>query len=161
MKTLLLLCLSISVACIAGGCASFPQSRSYSVTVGNIGNKTICIDQIELCPKHTAGFVDSIPVGTLTKGEWAGYGPFCDILKEVTVKWNVVETGKTYMRNIAIKLPKRFYNEEWNSRLYFYINPDREKVWVAYSVFDEREEEYVIVDSEGKSFPIDDYAEAE
>lgn len=160
MKNLFLLCLFISIVCVVG-CASIDFSHSYSVTVNNIGNSTIKMEEIELYPEYIVGFVNSTPEGTITKGAWEGCGPFYDIQKEVIVKWKVVETGKTYTQKIAITLPKGFYNEEWNSRLCFYINPDRKKVWVAYSVFDEKEENYVLVDSEGKLFLIDDYAEVE
>lgn len=162
MKSLLLSCLSISLVCIASGCASFFQSRSYSVAVENIGNKTIEVTQIELYQKSKSGMGGLFPEGVYAAGMGASYFPYWNIpYKEVTVKWRVVETGKEYSQRISIKIPKGFYNEEWLSRIIFYINPNKEKVWVVYDIFDEAKDAYVIVNSEGDPFTIDDYAEVE
>jgi len=124
----------------------------------NIGNETIDLEPIEFCSNPPG----CIPPETLVKGESAGHGPFRDdIQKKITIKWKVLETGKVYTQEIAVKLPNGFYNPEWTSDIIFYINPNREKAWIVYKIFDENEDNYVIVDSEGKPFPIDDYADDE
>ena len=160
MRIVLLLCLPIFVTIIAG-CTSFSSAFGYSVSVANAGCKTIYVNEMVVTPQQT-NRINSVPPNEYKKGEQASYGAFTGMpYEEVTVKWNLVETGKEYTQKVIIKLPKGFYNKEWGSRIIFVINSDKEQIRVAYDIFDEREEEYVIVDSEGKPFPIDDYAETE
>lgn len=132
----------------------------YSVRIDNVGSKTITTSEIQLF-KQDKG-LSSIPENCYRKGTNCGYASYYKHpYNEVSVKWTVVETGKEHTQKVAIRLPKGFYNEEWLSEIIFYINPDSPKVWVAYKIFDEKEDGYVIVDSDGKPFPIDDCAEEE
>ena len=144
--------ISIVIAIFVTGCASFFKPIKYSVEFNNIGKKIILLDDVSLYESKEF----STPIaGKFCPGQRKSSGPFYQHPKrEYTIAWTELTSKKKVSFRIRIRLPKLFYNKVYSSEIIFYIDSDKEKLYVAYRVFDPVEQDFKIIDSKGNPFDI-------
>ena len=124
---------AVAFALLAEGCRSIlPASHyDYAVIVVNEGNEQIKVQDFLLFDNYVHNKVD---VGLVAPNGIEGRAPYRFAPKEsVTIKWKSTVTKNTGKTTVTTKMPKEF-TMKFGSELWFYINPEKESVRVAYRV---------------------------
>ena len=132
------------------GCALFGRPPlKYRVRFENIGKKAITLQDFMICDDSKSACGELYPK----------YGSSCGLfnkqpLDKYVISWTGLKDKIAGNATVEINLPALFYNKEFRSEIIFYINPDTNKVFVVYRVFEPKKQEYITLDSEGKLFDI-------
>ena len=153
MKTFALIAVIVIIVCLVGwGCKSFGSSLKYSVDIKNIGKNKIHVGHFQLYESKNQNLVVT---GMFGPGVRKSSGPFYKRPNsKIQITWKDSESGKSLNDTIMIKLPVLFSNREYGANILIYINSDTNKIVIAYKVFDPKKQDFITVDSEGKTFDI-------
>jgi len=149
MKVIFIMFFVLTVmAIMLGGCMCSSRSLRYDVSFINVGSKPIIVKDITL--------YESTNFSKAGCGElYPGVGKSCGVYyespaEEIIIEWVEVETKKTTSLPLKLKLPEIFYNARNGSEIRLSINPDTKNVNVAYRVFSQNCNDFILVDSESK-----------
>jgi len=135
------------------GCALFGGSLKYSVEIKNTGKEKINISSFKLYKSENSNLVVT---GMFGPGVRKSSGPFFKKPNsQIKITWTVSRTKKSSEKTIDINLPTLFPNKEYGADIIIHLNSDKNKLIVAYRVFDPKKQDFIVVDSEGKLFDIE------
>ena len=123
----------------------------YCVRVKNIGSKTIYIEDIQLY--NSKQFSIAGP-GVLLPGISGGSGNYYELPdKTLTINWRLLDGSKHFKTEVEVKVPPELMNKRLMNCIIFYMNPDTEKIYVAYE-YEHKDGKYRIINSDGTPFDI-------
>jgi hypothetical protein len=128
---------------------------NYGVAFRNIGTKRIWVEEFELFKDKPC--YSSVGCGILVQNANASSYPYYKKpYSEVEIQWQFMskdlkKIGEVIKHTVKIDLPKEF-SRKHGREIIFYINPDENKVYVAYKIT--TKDGYKEINSDGTPFQL-------